>query len=155
MIIFVKHWIPVDTRALGKGHNWTRQELWRASWRVWTLSSAHRWNQCSLHTARQTSNRVCYRSFAKRSSWRWLLRFQCVNLWQFAMSETFENALSYKQMRSLRPPVPCNLPSTALFSGFRSSWDLWNPLSKTLLSKCSIIWNIGPGNIWNDHYSQR
>ena len=32
---------------------------------------------------------------------------------------------------------------------------LWNPRSKTVLSKCSFIWNKGPVNIWNDHKAQK
>ena len=48
----------------------------------------------------------------------------------------------------LCPPDPWNLPGTALVSGFQSS--TWNILSKTVLSKCSFIWNKWPVNIWND-----
>ena len=50
-------------------------------------------------------------------------------------------ARSYKELRLMCPPDPQNLPGTALFSG--------NPPSKTVLSKCSFIWNKGPVNIWN------
>ena len=35
---------------------------------------------------------------------------------------------------------------------FKAPRELWNPLSKstkTVLSKCSLIWNKGPVNIWN------
>ena len=53
-------------------------------------------------------------------------------------------ALSYKQFCLLCPIAPQNLPGTALLSGFQSSRELWNPLSKTVLRKCSFIWNKGP-----------
>ena len=33
---------------------------------------------------------------------------------------------------------------------FKAPRELWNPLSKTPLSKCSLIWNKEPVNIWND-----
>ena len=32
---------------------------------------------------------------------------------------------------------------------FKAPGELWNPLSKAVLSKCSLIWNKGPVN-WND-----
>ena len=34
---------------------------------------------------------------------------------------------------------------------FKAPQELWNPLSKTVHSKCSFIWNQGPVNILNDH----
>ena len=34
---------------------------------------------------------------------------------------------------------------------FKASWKFWNPVSETVLNKCSFIWNTGPLNIWNDH----
>ena len=38
---------------------------------------------------------------------------------------------------------------------FAWSWhlpprELWDPLSKTVHSKCNFIWNKGPVNVWND-----
>ena len=42
-----------------------------------------------------------------------------------------------------------------LFSGFQSSRELWNSLSKTVLSKHSFIWNKGPLNIWNYHKAHK
>ena len=45
------------------------------------------------------------------------------NLWKFARS--------CKQLCLLCPTDPWNLPGTALLSGFQSSGELWNPLSKT------------------------
>ena len=38
---------------------------------------------------------------------------------------------------------------------FKAPQELWNPLSKTVLSKCSFISNKGPVNIWNDRKSQK
>ena len=37
---------------------------------------------------------------------------------------------------------------------FKAPGELRNPLSKTVLSKCSFIWNNEPVNIWNDHKAQ-
>ena len=34
---------------------------------------------------------------------------------------------------------------------FKAPKELWNPLNKVVLSKCSFISNNGPVNIWNDH----
>ena len=33
--------------------------------------------------------------------------------------------------------------------------ELWNPLSQTARSRCSFIWNIRPGNVWNYHKAQK
>ena len=33
--------------------------------------------------------------------------------------------------------------------GFKALAELWNSLGKTVLSKCSYIWNKWPVNIWN------
>ena len=33
---------------------------------------------------------------------------------------------------------------------FKAPAELWNPLSKTALSKCGFMWNEGHVNIWND-----
>ena len=38
---------------------------------------------------------------------------------------------------------------------FKASHLLWNPLSKTVRSKYSFIWNKWPVNIWNDHQAQK
>ena len=38
----------------------------------------------------------------------------------------------------------------ASLSGFQSSGEFWIPLSKTVLSECSFIWNKVPVNIGND-----
>ena len=38
---------------------------------------------------------------------------------------------------------------------FKAPRELWNPLSKTVLSKYSFIWNKGPVNIWNDRKAQK
>ena len=33
---------------------------------------------------------------------------------------------------------------------FKAPGELWNPLSKAVLSRCNFIWSKGPVNIWND-----
>ena len=38
---------------------------------------------------------------------------------------------------------------------FKAPGALWNPLSKTVLSKFSFICNKGPVDIWNDHKTQK
>ena len=38
---------------------------------------------------------------------------------------------------------------------FKAPEELWNPLSKTVLSKCSFIWNKGPVNILNDREAHK
>ena len=38
---------------------------------------------------------------------------------------------------------------------FKAPRELWNPLSKAVLSKCSFISDKGPVNIWNDHKAQK
>ena len=37
---------------------------------------------------------------------------------------------------------------------FETPGELWNPLSKKVLSKSSFIWNKGPVNIWYNHRAQ-
>ena len=39
--------------------------------------------------------------------------------------------------------LPCSVD-------FKAPAELWNPMSMTVLSKCSFIWIKGPVNIWND-----
>ena len=66
------------------------------------------------------------------------------------MPETCENLLSLvnsyiyytHQIHEIYPVLP-------YFVDFKALKELWNPLSKTLLSKCSFIWNKGSVNIWN------
>ena len=38
---------------------------------------------------------------------------------------------------------------------FKAPEELWNPISKAVLSKCSFIWNKGPLNIWNKREPQK
>ena len=38
---------------------------------------------------------------------------------------------------------------------FKAPDQLWNPTSKTVLSKSSFIWNKGPVNTWNDSKYQK
>ena len=37
---------------------------------------------------------------------------------------------------------------------FKAPGELWNPLSETVINRCSFIWNKGPVNFWNDHKAQ-
>ena len=62
-------------------------------------------------------------------------------------------ARSYKQLRLLCPTDPWKLPGTLLLSEFQISQ--WHPLSKTVFSKCSFIWNKAPVNIWDDRKTQK
>ena len=56
---------------------------------------------------------------------------------------------SCKQLRLLCPPDPLNLPGTGAVD-FKAPGELWNPLSKTVLSKRNFILNKGHMNFWND-----
>ena len=38
---------------------------------------------------------------------------------------------------------------------FKTPMELWNPLNKTVLRKCSFIWNKWPANIWNYGKTQK
>ena len=38
---------------------------------------------------------------------------------------------------------------------FKTIWELWNPLSKTVLRKGSFIWNKEPVNIGNNPLAQK
>ena len=72
----------------------------------------------------------------------------CKDLWKLAQS--------CKQLNFLRPSDTWNLPGTDLLSGFQSSWEFWNPLSKTVLSKCVFFFfNKRPVYIWNDHKTRK
>ena len=62
---------------------------------------------------------------------------------------------SCKQLRFLSPSHPWNLPGTVFLSGFKTPGELWNPLSKTVLSKCCFIWINRPLNIRNERKTQK
>ena len=51
------------------------------------------------------------------------------------------------------------VPGAVLLRGFQSSKgaprELWNPLSKTQLSKYNFVWNKGTVNILNDDKAQK
>ena len=85
-----------------------------------------------------------------------LLNKPCKKAGQFAMPETCENWLGL-----LNSCVYCAHPTCEIYQvlhysvDFKAPRELWNPLSKTGFSKCSFIWNTGPGNIWNDRKAQR
>ena len=68
------------------------------------------------------------------------------NLWKLARS--------CKQLQLLCLEKPCNIPGTALLSGFQSSQGALKS-TKTVLSKYSFIWNERPLNFWNDHKAQK
>ena len=53
-----------------------------------------------------------------------------------------------KQWCLLCLPDPWNLPGTANSVDFKAPRELWNPMSTTVLIKCSLIWNKVPLNIW-------
>ena len=38
---------------------------------------------------------------------------------------------------------------------FKAPGEFWNPLSKTVLSICSFMWNKRPVYIWNDRKAQK
>ena len=38
---------------------------------------------------------------------------------------------------------------------FKAPGELWNPWSKTVVSKCTFIWNKGPVNIWSYRKAQK
>ena len=61
----------------------------------------------------------------------------------------WELVRSCKQLHLLCPPDSWNLTSTHLLSGFHSPGELWNPFTRTILSKYSFILSNGPVNIWN------
>ena len=77
-------------------------------------------------------------------------------LGQFAMPETCENWPSVinssvyyaHQTHESYQVLPYSVD-------FKAPGELWNPLSKTVFSKCSFIWNKGPVKIWNDHEAQK
>ena len=71
------------------------------------------------------------------------------------MPETCANSLGLvtsciyyaRQTREIYQVLPCAV-------NFKAPGELWNPLSKTVLSKCSFICNKGLVNIWNGHKAQ-
>ena len=77
-----------------------------------------------------------WRPFCPGGDWRKVTRVTCnfVNTCVYYACQTHEiyQVLSY-------------------FVDFKAPRELWNPLSKTVLSNCSFIWNKGPVNIWNYH----
>ena len=52
------------------------------------------------------------------------------------------------QTREIYQALPCSVD-------FKVPVALWNPSSKTILSKCSLVWNKGPVDIWNDHKTRK
>ena len=80
---------------------------------------------------------------------------QCWKIGQFVMPQTCENLLglvnSYvyyaRQARGIYQVLPYSVD-------FKAPGELWDPLSKTVLSKCSFIWDKGLLNILNDLKAQ-
>ena len=72
------------------------------------------------------------------------------------MPETCENRLGLVNnciYHACQTPEICKvLPYSMDFKVPQELWSSWN---KTVLSKCSLIWNEGPVNIWNDHKAQK
>ena len=72
------------------------------------------------------------------------------------MPKTFENWLGFvnsyiyhaRQTHEVYQVLPYAVD-------FKAPGELWNLLSKTVLSKCSFIWNKGPVNIWDDRKAQK
>ena len=72
------------------------------------------------------------------------------------MPEAFENWLDLvnscvyyvHQIREIYQVLPYSVD-------FKAPVELWNPLSKTALSKCGFIWNKGHVNIWNGREAQK
>ena len=79
-----------------------------------------------------------------------------LKLWLLAMPETCENWLgpvnSCVYYACHTPDYFKVLPYSVDFKAFA---ELWNPLSKTMFSKCSFIWNKGPVGIWNDGTAEK
>ena len=80
-----------------------------------------------------------------------------LKLTQFAMPETWKNGFGpinscvyyARQTREINYQV---LPYSV---DFKAPEELWNPLSKPVLSICSFVWNKGLVNIWNDRKAQK
>ena len=66
---------------------------------------------------------------------------QCKKLGQFAMSKTCKNWLGLVNSCIYYACQTHEIYHVLLLSGFQSSLRIWNPLSKTGLSKCHFIWN--------------
>ena len=98
-------------------------------------------NQYSTNTGESYYSKVIV-------SQRKKILMQCSKLGQFTIPETCENCLSCKHLHLLA----CQTHEIyCLYSvDFKVPRELWNPLSKTVLSKYRFILNKEPVNIWND-----
>ena len=65
------------------------------------------------------------------------------------MPETFENWL-----RLSNSGVYYAHQNRAIYQVLPYSVELWNPLSKIVIGKCSFIWNKRPVNIWTYRKAQ-
>ena len=71
------------------------------------------------------------------------------------MPETCENWLDPVNSCIYYAYQTCEIYELLPYSvDFKAPGELWNPLSKTVLSKCSFIWNKGLANIGNNHKAQ-
>ena len=70
---------------------------------------------------------------------------------QFAMPKTCEDLPSLVNSCVYYACQTCEIYQILPYSvDFKAPGELWNPLSKTVFSKCSFTWNKGPVNIWKD-----
>ena len=76
------------------------------------------------------------------------IRTICHNrdLWKMALSCKHFRLLCH-QTREIYQVMRCSVD-------FKACGQLWNPLSKTVVTKGSFIWNKGPVNIWKDRKAQ-
>ena len=80
---------------------------------------------------------------------------QCIHpqswkLGRFAMPETCENWLGLVNSCVYYARQTCEIFQVLRYAvDFKAPRELWNPLSKTVLSEYSFIWNIGHVHIWN------
>ena len=68
-------------------------------------------------------------------------------LWELSR---FVNNCNYyaRQTSEIYQELPCSVD-------FKAPEELWYPLSKTIFSKCSLILNTPPVNMWNYRKAQK
>ena len=83
------------------------------------------------------------------------LPYQCKKCGQFVMPKTCENWLGPVNSCVYYARQTCNIYQVLSYSVvFKAPLQLWDPLSKTVLSKCRLIWNKGHVNIRNHSKDQ-
>ena len=76
---------------------------------------------------------------------------QCKKLGQFAMPKTWEDLSSLVNSCVYYARQTCEIYQILPYSvDFKAPAELWNLLSKIVLSKCSFTWNKGSVSIWKD-----